>query len=348
MRGIAIAGLVCIGSAFLAGTAVADANVAAFRADCAEPRIQGNWELQAAACLILIQHAADDDERAYAHYERGNALEELNENRDAIEHYNQAIEMKPDYVDAIVNRGLTYRRMDDIDKARENYDLAISLDPDHEPARVNRSKVAIMEERYADAIADLDHVLLRNPEFPVALNNRAQAHEQLGNFEKALADYGSAIRIWPENSYLRVNRAITYLDLDRVDDALSDLHAALKLDPDNASAHDHLSEIFGSEEYGIVDQEKSFQHAREYARLRSDDAQGHYRVALIATRLGDTAQAIAAHERIITDFFFYRPSYQEALVAKGFLDEDHENAWDDASRRALKQCVEAGCIPFDD
>lgn len=339
---------VLLGSTLFAGVAFAEENLDAFRADCSEPRVERNWKLQSAACLILIQHARDNEELAYAHYECGNALEEMNDYHDAIEHYDQAIELKPDYVDAIVNRGLTYRRMDEIEKAIENYDLALRLDNDHLVARVNRSKIALDEERYEDAISDLDHVLSLNPDFVVAYNNRAQAHEGLGDFEKALADYGAAIRHWPDNAYLRINRAITNLNLNRVGEALSDLQSALKLNPKAALAHDHLSDIYRSDDYGVLDARRSLEHARDYAHLRPDDVQGIYRVAVIATRLGKTLEALAAHERIIEEFFIYRPSYQDALVAKGFLDAEHANSWDEASEFALKKCVLAGCIPFAD
>lgn len=348
MRNLTLATLIGCACLLMAPSAFGEANLDAFRSDCAEPRIPGNWKLQAAACLVVIEFAADDDERAHAYYEHGNALEELDLNGDAIESYDRAIELKPDFVDAIVNRGLTYRRIDEFDRARENYDLAVRIDPDHEIARINRSMIALMQDRHQDAIRDLDHVLSLNPDNAVAYNNRAQARVNLGHHEAALEDYGAALRLLPDNPHLLIGRATTYLAMDRIDDGLSDLHAALRVSPDSPSVHDHLADIHASDRYGQPDLEKAMNHAFTYAELRPDDVMGHYRVAVLATRQGDIDRAVAAHRKIIEDFFYYQPSYQDALVAKGFLDENHSNSWDEASHAALRACVEAGCILFSD
>ena len=49
----------------------------------------------------------------------------------AIQNYNKALELKPDYTDAYNNRGLAYGRKGELDLAIQNYDKALELKPDY-------------------------------------------------------------------------------------------------------------------------------------------------------------------------------------------------------------------------
>ena len=48
----------------------------------------------------------------------------------AIEGYEKAIELKPDYASAYHNLGIVYRKQGNFDKSIESYEKAIELDPD--------------------------------------------------------------------------------------------------------------------------------------------------------------------------------------------------------------------------
>ena len=56
----------------------------------------------------------------------------------AIADYNMAIELKPDYAQAYVNRGNAYRDKGVIDRAIADYSKAIELKPDYAQAYYNR------------------------------------------------------------------------------------------------------------------------------------------------------------------------------------------------------------------
>ena len=47
--------------------------------------------------------------------------------------FNQAIQLKPDYVDAFNNRSVAYKRKGDMDKAKVNFEKAHELDPSKYP-----------------------------------------------------------------------------------------------------------------------------------------------------------------------------------------------------------------------
>jgi tetratricopeptide (TPR) repeat protein len=56
----------------------------------------------------------------------------------AARNYSKAIELKPDYTEAYINRGVTYKAKGDIDLAIKDYSKAIELKPDYAVAYYNR------------------------------------------------------------------------------------------------------------------------------------------------------------------------------------------------------------------
>ena len=61
--------------------------------------------------------------------DRGKAYSKLIEYDRAIQDYDQAIKIDPNYVYAFVNRGIMYAKKKQYDRAIQDYDQAIKLDP---------------------------------------------------------------------------------------------------------------------------------------------------------------------------------------------------------------------------
>ena len=56
----------------------------------------------------------------------------------AIEDFNKAIDLKPDYAKAYYNRGIAYGDKGDFDRAIEDFNKAIDLNPDYAKAYYSR------------------------------------------------------------------------------------------------------------------------------------------------------------------------------------------------------------------
>lgn len=61
------------------------------------------------------------------HLNMGNQLFRQEQNAEALEHYQKAIELNPSYTSAYYQMGLVYRRFGDLDEALEHFDIAIDL-----------------------------------------------------------------------------------------------------------------------------------------------------------------------------------------------------------------------------
>lgn len=127
--------------------------------DCARA---SDPETSLGACTALIETGAvAGTNLAIAYNNRGAARDALGENRQAIEDYDKALEIEPDYAAVYYNRGRAYDALAEYAKAIENYDRAIELDPS-----------------FADAY-----------------QNRGVSYESLGEYEKAQRDWEKAIEL---------------------------------------------------------------------------------------------------------------------------------------------------------
>ncbi len=87
------------------------------------------------------------------------------ENERALELFNQAIVLRPDYGIAHANRGLVLQRMEDGDRAAEAYREAIRVDPSLLPPRMNLAVLLDFNDQREEAIALAREALRINPNY---------------------------------------------------------------------------------------------------------------------------------------------------------------------------------------
>ncbi len=116
----------------------------------------------------------------------------------ALEGYNKAIKLYPQYAIAYYNRALLHHKQDKLPQAMEDYNKAIELNS-------------------------------RDPEF---YNNRANGYFLQKEYDKALEDYNQAISLFPNYSEAYHNRAQLYAIRNQIDEAIKDCTRAIELNPD--------------------------------------------------------------------------------------------------------------------
>jgi tetratricopeptide (TPR) repeat protein len=90
-------------------------------------------------CTAIIRsghESPDDISRAY--FNRGRAWSDKGEFDRAIQDFNEAIRLDPNYADAFNNRGVAYAGKGDSSQAIADFDRAIQLDPNYAIAIFNR------------------------------------------------------------------------------------------------------------------------------------------------------------------------------------------------------------------
>lgn len=160
----------------------------------------------------------------------GDTYVRLNKLPDAQVAYDKALQLNPNNVDALTNRGALYFQQKAYEPARQDIDRALALNPKQDAALNNQSMLLTRETRYADALAAIDRALSIQPAQPYYLNNRAYLLLMLGREAEALPLLTQTLRIDDQNAWAHRNLGIYYLGQKQSTKSIVSLQEAEKLD----------------------------------------------------------------------------------------------------------------------
>lgn len=144
--------------------------------------------------ITLWEHSLQVVKHNYlAHHNLGLALFDQGQFKEAVEHYSEAIRLKPDEAVFRYNRGNAYAKLDQNQLAIEDYNKTIDLKPYYTEAYHNRGLISARLGRYDLAIADYDEVIRRKPNHFNAYYNKACAYALQKNIVSACASLKEAI-----------------------------------------------------------------------------------------------------------------------------------------------------------
>jgi tetratricopeptide (TPR) repeat protein len=156
-------------------------------------------------------------------------------------------------------RGMAWTNKEQFNRAIEDYDQAIRLDPNYLWSWVNRAEAWYRKGETARAFADLEQAARLDPGNSRVYSVRASTWWQLGELDKAIADYSEAIRLEPAFSVFYNNRALVWRDKGDYDRALADYDEAIRRDPNDVRAYANRGEIWrlkGDLDRALADQDK--------------------------------------------------------------------------------------------
>ncbi len=170
-------------------------------------------------------------EEAKKIYNKGNAHLNAGEFDRAIEDYDQAIKLDPNFARAFNNRGAMYERKGEFDRAIQDFDKAIALNPEYAEAFNNRGLAYHKKGESDRAIQDFDRAIKLKPNFARAFGNRGLAYYDKDEFDRAIQDFNQAIKLKPEFAGAFNNRGLAYRKLGKEKEAIKDFQMANQLDP---------------------------------------------------------------------------------------------------------------------
>jgi tetratricopeptide (TPR) repeat protein len=141
----------------------------------------------------------------------------------AIADYDQAIQINPTYVDAYINRGITYNAIGEYERAIGDFDKAIEIDPSNPEAYLKRAESYRLLGLTEQAIADLRRALeLNTSDLAGAYFNLGLAYAAQANNNAAIDQFTQAIAISPEYADPYYYRGLSYQDIGKTDEANAD------------------------------------------------------------------------------------------------------------------------------
>ncbi len=178
---------------------------------------------------------------AEAHYNLGRLLVEKGQLDDAIVHYERAASINPADAAAQNNLGVTLFGIGRADDAIAHYQKALEIRPDYAEASCNLANVLIAKGDFDGAIARYRTCLAVIPDQEEAQYNLASALLRTGHTEEAIVEYQKVLQMHPESADTHANLGIAFLTNGRVRDAMAEYNKALQISPENLAALSNLA-----------------------------------------------------------------------------------------------------------
>ncbi len=172
-------------------------------------------------------------------------MQELERFEEAVTSFDTALTIKPDFPDALSNRGNALAELGRFAEAVASYDAALATKPDHAEAWSNRATALKELRRYEDAVASCDRALALRLDYADALSNRGFALNELKRFGEALADFDRALALKPQLAEAWLGRGNVFLDTNALPEALASYQQALAIKPDYFKAMLQLAACHG-------------------------------------------------------------------------------------------------------
>lgn len=239
-----------------------------------------------------------------AHYNRANALKEKGELAAAIESFRDAIRLRPVFAEAHNNLGITLQECGDLAAAIESFNQAIAIAPDFAEAHNNLGNAAMETGDLAAAIEGFNRALQIEPDFAEAHNNLGNALKEKGKFELAIESFDRALRIVPDFAEALNNRGIALQEKGDLPGAIESYHRALRLRPDFAEAFSNL----GDAQKATGDLTSAVGSFKRALEIKPDFPEAYANLGAALNDSGDPKGAVECLERAVK----IQPDFPEA------------------------------------
>lgn len=184
---------------------------------------------QAELAISLVRRSAELHPTPIAHNNLG-VMHSVSKNwAEAIDCFQFAIKLDPNYAEGYCNLGSAYREIKGFDKAIDCCRRAIQISPKYSQAYYLQGNILSDIQMYEDAICSYDKSIELFPSFSDAFFGKGLAHYGLGQFEDAIHFYDQAILLNEKNGDAYYNRANALKKIGRLVDALDSYIHAQKL-----------------------------------------------------------------------------------------------------------------------
>jgi tetratricopeptide (TPR) repeat protein len=149
---------------------------------------------------------------------------------EAIHSFDRAVALKSNLADAYLLRGRANVALTKLEPAIQDFTKVIQLRPDGVEAFVERAGVRLAQQDYLAVIADCGEAISRDPKLAYTYVLRGTAFRETGSLPKSLEDFNRAVDLAPGlDNYFQ--RASTYQSIGDHRKAIADLDQVIALAP---------------------------------------------------------------------------------------------------------------------
>jgi len=176
----------------------------------------------------------------------GNALYSQGQYDEALQAFDKAIEIGPQYSPAWHGKGWTLENLGRYEEALQAFDKAIEIDPQYTLAWDGKGWALNSLGRFEEALQAFDKAIEISPQYGdawygkgwVILVQGLENKSMRGQYNEAVIAFDKAIEIDPQNAYYWYGKGGTLNGLGRFEEALQAFDKAIEISPQYSSAWD--------------------------------------------------------------------------------------------------------------
>jgi tetratricopeptide (TPR) repeat protein len=229
----------------------------------------------------------------------------------AINYYNTARQLRPDYLPVFISLGNIYLQLNRLTEAEANFSRVLEIDENVAAAQYGLGQAALSKRSYADAAKYLEKALALAPESNRLHYALAMAYRGLGKLDQAqsqLALSGTVgVRVSDplmdglqglvKGARLHLIRGRTALEARRFSEAVDQFRKAIAAEPNSLPAHINL----GATLTQTGDQAGAIAEFEEALRLDPNHPNAHYNIGLLLAQMNRNEEAIKHLQSAVND-----------------------------------------------
>ncbi|MBE9092642.1 tetratricopeptide repeat protein [Tychonema sp. LEGE 07203] len=276
-----------------------------------------------------------DPDYAAAHNNLGVVKQQSGRLTEAIAHYKKALEIDGNLAETASNLGSALAEAGETAEAIAQYQRALSLNPNCAEAMINLGLLREEEGNVNEAVKLYQQAIQVNPDCAAAYLNLGIALEKQGeeagaDYDRAIANYERAIELDPNYFDALHNLAYASIRQGRVADAIAYYERALALEPDLAATDLAFGNWLSNQDR--LDEALAF--CQQAIQKYPASAGARCNLAIVLHKQGKIQDAIACYQQALS----LKPDFPEALnnLAKAFEEAGKMTEAMDCYNRAIE------------
>ena len=170
-------------------------------------------------------------------YDQGIKHQKESQDEKALLQFNQAIDLYPEYFQALTERGNLLMQRGKLVEAQKDFERALQLNNRYSPALRGLGYCQIQQKSFAAALSNLENSYVLEPGVPLTLLLLGYANLSLNRYEEAKQSLQQALKIGPDSAARAyVYLAEVYAHEENFKEAAESVHKYLALKPNTPDA----------------------------------------------------------------------------------------------------------------
>jgi tetratricopeptide (TPR) repeat protein len=239
----------------------------------------------------------------------GACLRANGEADESLEILNRAIELNPNYAEALVSRGLIRLSKENKPEAVADLELAHRLKPHIKQIWDLVIGLKIEVQKYSDAILLLINMIEIDPNWEKGFSLLAACNQKADDSALAVESFEKVLAVKPGSAATHVNLGVALKKQGETKTAITHFKKALAIKPDYADAYYNIGTIYADQ--GKL--EKAIAVYNQAIAIEPDYAEAFYNMGVILQEQGKLEEAIEAYTKALA----IKPDHAEAYSNMG-------------------------------